>query len=33
VAGALMEKDGGRLEVLDGPGGRVRVEWPKAPGV
>jgi len=27
---ALMEKDGGRLEVLDGPGGRVRVEWPKA---
>jgi C4-dicarboxylate-specific signal transduction histidine kinase len=33
VAGALMEKDGGRLEVLDGPGGRVRVEWPKSPGV
>ena len=30
VAGALMEKDRGRLEVLDGPGGRVRVEWPKA---
>jgi C4-dicarboxylate-specific signal transduction histidine kinase len=30
VAGALMEKDRGRLEVLDGPGGRVRVEWSKA---
>ncbi len=30
VASALAEKDGGRLEVLDGPGGRVRVEWPKA---
>jgi C4-dicarboxylate-specific signal transduction histidine kinase len=30
VAGALAEKDRGRLEVLDGPGGRVFVEWPKA---
>jgi C4-dicarboxylate-specific signal transduction histidine kinase len=30
VAGALAEKDHGRLEVLDGPGGRVRVEWPKS---
>jgi C4-dicarboxylate-specific signal transduction histidine kinase len=29
VAGALTEKDRGRLEVLDGPGGRVQVEWPK----
>ena len=32
VAGALAEKDRGRLEVLDGPGGRVQVEWPKAIG-
>jgi C4-dicarboxylate-specific signal transduction histidine kinase len=31
VAGALAEKDHGRLDVLDGPGGRVQVEWPKGP--
>jgi C4-dicarboxylate-specific signal transduction histidine kinase len=29
VAGALAEKDHGRLDVLEGPGGRVQVEWPK----
>jgi C4-dicarboxylate-specific signal transduction histidine kinase len=31
VVGALVEKDRGRLEMLDGPGGRIAVEWPKAP--
>jgi C4-dicarboxylate-specific signal transduction histidine kinase len=30
VAAALVEKDGGRLELIDAPGARVGVEWPKA---
>lgn len=29
VANALVEQDGGRLLVLDGPGGCVAAEWPK----
>jgi C4-dicarboxylate-specific signal transduction histidine kinase len=33
VAAALLERENGRLLVLGGPGGRVAVEWPKAPGV
>jgi signal transduction histidine kinase len=31
VASALVEQERGRLLVLGGPGGRVAVEWPKAP--
>lgn len=30
VASALVAQDQGRLLVLDGPGGRIAAEWPKA---
>jgi C4-dicarboxylate-specific signal transduction histidine kinase len=30
VSAALVEKDGGRFELIEGPGARVGVQWPKA---
>jgi len=30
VAAALVERDRGTLRVVDGPGGRVEVRWPRA---